>query len=109
ARAFSRRLELKEAPGGVTVLDDCYNGNPASAVAALRTARTLAGEGRLLAVLGDMRELGRFEVEGHREVGAAAAAARLDRLVAFGESAREIARAACAGGVPADHVLETGD
>lgn len=109
ARGFSRRLELKPAPGGFTVLDDCYNANPVSAVAAVRTLRELAGAGRAFAVLGDMRELGAFEVEGHREVGRAAAAARVDGLVAFGPRSVELAAAAVEAGVPADHVLVTAE
>ncbi|HWV38459.1 MAG TPA: UDP-N-acetylmuramoyl-tripeptide--D-alanyl-D-alanine ligase [Vulgatibacter sp.] len=109
ARGFSRRLELKEAPGGVTVLDDCYNGNPASAVAALRTARELAGEGRVIAVLGDLRELGDLEVAGHREVGAAAAACAVAGLVAFGPRSHETAAAAIEGGLAEGAVLRTED
>ncbi len=100
ARGFTRRLELKEAPGGVTVVDDCYNANPSSMLAALRTARELAGEGRVFAVLGDMFELGSQEASGHAEVGAAAAAAGVSGLVAFGERAsNHIASAARDGGV----------
>jgi len=99
ARGFSRRLELKSAPGGVTVVDDCYNANPASMLAALRTARALAGEGRVVALLGDMFELGGLEEAGHREVGAAAAAAKVAGLVAFGSRARWIAEEAKSRGV----------
>ncbi len=107
AKGFLRRLELKPAPGGFTVLDDCYNANPVSAVAAVRTLRELAGSGRAFAVLGDMLELGSFETEGHREVGRAAAAARVDGLVAFGPRSVELAAAAVEAGVPADRVLVT--
>ncbi len=109
AKAFPRRLELKAAPHGVVVLDDCYNGNPASAVAALRTARELAGGGRLVAVLGDLRELGRFEASGHREVGEAAAVARVDGLIAFGSRSLHTASEAAARGVAADSILSTED
>lgn len=99
ARGFARRLEIKQAPGGVTVVDDCYNANPASMRAALRTARELAGAGRVIAVLGDMFELGELEEAGHREVGAAAAAAQVAGLVAFGPRARHIAEEAKSRGV----------
>jgi UDP-N-acetylmuramoyl-tripeptide--D-alanyl-D-alanine ligase len=58
ARPYARRLNIVEAPGGWTVVDDCYNANPASMVAALDTARTLAGPDRVVAVIGDMLELG---------------------------------------------------
>ncbi|AKU91867.1 UDP-N-acetylmuramoyl-tripeptide--D-alanyl-D-alanine ligase [Vulgatibacter incomptus] len=109
AKGFLRRLELKAAPGGVTVLDDCYNGNPASAVAALRTSRALAGEGRVVAVLGDLRELGSFEESGHREVGAAAAEAKVAGLVAFGPRSRTTAAEAAARGIPDAAILSTDD
>lgn len=107
ARGAPRRLELRPAAGGFTVLDDCYNANPASAIAALRTARGLAGPGRLVAVLGDLLELGAQEVAGHEEVGRAAAQAEASVLVAFGPRSGAMARAARAGGVPADAILET--
>lgn len=109
AKGFARRLELKEAPGGFTVLDDCYNGNPASAVAALRTARALAGDGRVVAVLGDLRELGAEERAGHEEVGRAAAAAGVEALVAFGGCADWIAGAARGGGVAEEAICATDD
>jgi UDP-N-acetylmuramoyl-tripeptide--D-alanyl-D-alanine ligase len=73
ARPYLRRLNVLDAPGGLTVLDDCYNANPASMVAALETARGLAGAGRLVAVLGDMLELGPGEAAEHARLGALAA------------------------------------
>ncbi|WP_273380070.1 UDP-N-acetylmuramoyl-tripeptide--D-alanyl-D-alanine ligase [Symbiobacterium thermophilum] len=98
-RNAGNRLRLVEA-GGVRILDDTYNAAPASVIAALEVMRGFAGpEGRCVAVLGDMYELGALEVEGHRQVGMVAA--RLaDELVAVGQLGRHIAegaRAALAG------------
>jgi UDP-N-acetylmuramoyl-tripeptide--D-alanyl-D-alanine ligase len=73
ARPYLRRLNVLDAPGGLTVLDDCYNANPASMRAALETARGLAGAGRVVAVLGDMLELGPGEAEEHARLGVLAA------------------------------------
>jgi UDP-N-acetylmuramoyl-tripeptide--D-alanyl-D-alanine ligase len=73
ARPYARRLNVVETPEGWTVLDDCYNANPASMRAALETARTLAGDGRVVAVLGDMLELGPGELEEHAALGREAA------------------------------------
>jgi len=70
ARPYARRLNVVEAAGGWTVVDDCYNANPASMVAALDTARTLAAGGRVVAVLGDMLELGPGEEQEHVALGA---------------------------------------
>jgi UDP-N-acetylmuramoyl-tripeptide--D-alanyl-D-alanine ligase len=71
ARPYARRLNLLDAPGGVTVLDDCYNANTFSVVAALDTVEHLARaqNGRAVAVLGDMLELGPGELDEHRKVG----------------------------------------
>jgi UDP-N-acetylmuramoyl-tripeptide--D-alanyl-D-alanine ligase len=73
ARPTARRLTVVEGQGGLTVLDDCYNANPASVAAALETARELAGTGRVVAVLGDMLELGAEEAEAHARISEVAA------------------------------------
>ena len=76
-----RRLELRDAPGGIAVLDDCYNANPGSMAAALLTLKALAPSGHAVAVLGDMLELGPAEAQAHRRLGEEAAASA--RQVAF--------------------------
>ncbi len=81
ARPYARRLNLVDAPGGFTVLDDCYNANPASMQAALTTLKSLASGSRAVAVLGDMLELGAEEELAHRTLGERAAAAA--ELLAF--------------------------
>ncbi|HEX8538667.1 MAG TPA: UDP-N-acetylmuramoyl-tripeptide--D-alanyl-D-alanine ligase, partial [Cystobacter sp.] len=71
ARPYARRLNVVDAPHGITVVDDCYNANPASMAAALDTLRSLvAPGGRAVAVLGDMLELGPGEGEEHTRLGA---------------------------------------
>jgi UDP-N-acetylmuramoyl-tripeptide--D-alanyl-D-alanine ligase len=110
ARPPGRRLRLTNIPSsGATLLDDCYNANPASTIAALRTLSELAPEAHRIAVLGDMRELGNTEEQGHREVGKAAAAAKLKLLVAFGPASRHLADAARDAGLPGDRILHTED
>jgi UDP-N-acetylmuramoyl-tripeptide--D-alanyl-D-alanine ligase len=81
ARPHARRLNVLPAAGGVTVVDDCYNANPASMAAALDTLRELARGGRPVAVLGDMLELGDGEAGEHAALGERAAGAA--RLCAF--------------------------
>lgn len=83
AQAHARRLQIVDAPHGVTVVDDCYNANPASMHAALRTVQELASEGRAVAVLGDMLELGSAEVHEHTQLGIAASD-RVALLALFG-------------------------
>jgi len=87
------RMEMHERPDGLLVVNDAYNANPASMVAALDA---LAGIGtrsgrRTVAVLGEMLELGEGAHESHREVGRAAAELGIDVVVVVGEAARGIA------------------
>ena len=62
--------------------------------AALRTLVELDADGKRIAVLGEMRELGDESEHGHREVGEAAAVLKIDHLIAIGSVAAAIARAA---------------
>jgi UDP-N-acetylmuramoyl-tripeptide--D-alanyl-D-alanine ligase len=93
---------------GVTVIDDSYNSNPS----ALRNAlEVMARETRALrkgAVLGEMLDLGEHSIRLHRECGAVAAAAGLDRLITVGgPAAKTLADGAVAGGMAADAVSVT--
>src|SRR5213592_630072 len=87
------RLQIKEIHG-VQFIDDSYNANPDSMKAALRTLVELDTDGKRIAVLGEMRELGEETQRGHLEVGETAAALRVDHLIAIGTVAAAIARAA---------------
>lgn len=102
------RMELVERADGAAVINDSYNANPDSMGAALETlsrvgaARRAARPGaRVLAVLGDMLELGDQAVALHREVGRRAAEAGVDELLAVGEHAADLVAGAAAEGVRA--------
>jgi UDP-N-acetylmuramoyl-tripeptide--D-alanyl-D-alanine ligase len=82
------RLLLVPAINGATVLDDSYNANPASSLAALNLLDELDAR-RKVAVFGDMMELGSFEREGHQMVGDRASQV-VDALYVMGERARTI-------------------
>ncbi len=97
------RLVAVPGPGGSILLDDTYNASPDSTIAALNLLAEL--EGRRLAVLGDMLELGSYEEAGHRMVGARAAAVA-DELWTVGPRARWIAEEATRAGLPAGHVVQ---
>jgi UDP-N-acetylmuramoyl-tripeptide--D-alanyl-D-alanine ligase len=92
------RLEQKVIRG-VQVLDDTYNANPDSMKAALLTLSQMSTNGRRIAVLGRMGELGVESERGHRSVGQAAADLGLDCIVTVGDEATLIAEEAWRGGV----------
>lgn len=102
--AAQLRLVVVPGPQGATILDDTYNASPASTIAALNLLADLPA-GRRIAVLGDMLELGEYEVEGHRKVGCRAATI-VDLLLTLGPRARHIAAEARACGLAGDQVLE---
>jgi UDP-N-acetylmuramoyl-tripeptide--D-alanyl-D-alanine ligase len=102
------RMETFTTDAGVRVLNDAYNANPESTAAALRTARWIAGEARLIAVLGEMAELGPISVEEHDRVGSLAARVRVDRLITVGDAARAVARAALREGMEPQDVATYG-
>jgi len=93
--------------GRVTLIDDAYNASPASVTAALDMLAGLPG--RRVAVLGEMLELGKGAVTGHRDVGTAAAAT-VDVLIVVGDGAAAgIAAGARAAGLDASRILEARD
>jgi UDP-N-acetylmuramoyl-tripeptide--D-alanyl-D-alanine ligase len=99
----SAQVRLMVVPGlhGTTILDDTYNASPASTVAALNLLEEM--DGRKVAVLGGMLELGAYEAEGHRLVGRRAAEV-VSVLVAVGKLAQLVAEEALAVGMPAGAV-----
>jgi UDP-N-acetylmuramoyl-tripeptide--D-alanyl-D-alanine ligase len=96
------RLMTTRTEAGALILDDSYNASPESNLAALNLLEEL--EGRKVAVLGDMLELGIYETEGHEMVGARAAQVA-DLLITAGERAKIIASAALQAGLPREAIL----
>ena len=92
------RLQFWEAHG-VRVLDDAYNANADSMLAALQTLHDFPCAGRRVAVLGDMAELGSHTAEAHVEIGRRSAEFGVQCLIAVGRFAGETARAARSAGV----------
>ncbi len=79
------RLQLKMIDDFI-VLDDAYNANADSMHAAIETLEAFPCEGRRIAVLGDMAELGDTTVPAHEEIGRRAARGKIDYLVAVGKA-----------------------
>jgi UDP-N-acetylmuramoyl-tripeptide--D-alanyl-D-alanine ligase len=115
------RMEVTTRADGVTVINDAYNANPDSMRAALdalaaMTVDRAGSPGRRWAVLGRMAELGVASVDEHEQLGAAVAAAGVDRLVVVGagssgpgEDVAAIADGARRAGLPAASVSDAAD
>jgi len=93
------RLQRCDLRKDITLINDAYNANPNSMAAAMETLRDLANTGRKIAILGDMKELGPSGDRYHREVGAAAAACKLDMLICVGKDGALIAEGAIVAGM----------
>ena len=94
----SMRMEMRTL-GGVRILNDAYNSNPDSLLAALETLETFPTGGKRIAVLGDMAELGQASESAHVEAGQLAARLGLNGLVTVGRWADTTVRAAQEAGL----------
>jgi UDP-N-acetylmuramoyl-tripeptide--D-alanyl-D-alanine ligase len=90
------RMDIRRARG-ITVMDDAYNANPSSMQAALSTLGE--SNGRRVAILGEMKELGPAAEREHEALADAVVRARVALLVSCGGLAAVTARAAAARGV----------
>ncbi len=97
------RLIAVRSKDGALLLDDTYNASPESMLAALNLLSEI--EGRRIAVLGDMLELGRYEWRGHEMVGIRVAEVA-QVLVTVGERGRMIAAAAARAGMPGEVITD---
>jgi UDP-N-acetylmuramoyl-tripeptide--D-alanyl-D-alanine ligase len=95
------RLNTVYSTKGALILDDTYNASPESTMAALNLLHEL--DGRKIAILGDMKELGQYEKQGHEKVGMRAASI-CNELITFGEVSSMIAGAAQQAGLNAKHI-----
>lgn len=84
------RMDIFQTENGIHIIDDTYNANPESMKAAITTLRTLRRNSRSLFVAGDMLELGAQAEALHKQVGAWAAAANIDKLLINGEFANAV-------------------
>ncbi len=97
-RPLKMRLQLWEI-NGVRVLDDAYNANADSMLAALQVMHEMPCAGRRVAVLGEMAELGRHSAAAHEEVGRRAVEFGVEQLFAVGKMAGVMAGAARSAGL----------
>jgi UDP-N-acetylmuramoyl-tripeptide--D-alanyl-D-alanine ligase len=109
ARFPTLRSEVKTLPGGGRLLLDAYNANPSSVRRALEAAAQLAGPGAVIAVLGDMLELGPEAERWHDEIGRYAASLPVGRLITVGMLAGRMADGAGAAGLTAGAIRRCAD
>lgn len=100
------RLKVEKAKCGALVINDSYNANPEAMQGALQVLSMYEGK-KKIAVLGDMYELGKYSESGHRKTGENAYRLKVDRLIAVGELAKDIANGALAAGMAQENVFWT--
>jgi UDP-N-acetylmuramoyl-tripeptide--D-alanyl-D-alanine ligase len=103
--AVDGRMQLVPLPWGITLINDCYNANPASTAAAIDTLARMKGASRGTLVLGDMLELGPEAEEWHCKTGRKAGQAGLDRLFVHGAFAPAVIKGARAAGMAPDRIM----
>ncbi|MEX1047808.1 MAG: UDP-N-acetylmuramoyl-tripeptide--D-alanyl-D-alanine ligase [Actinomycetota bacterium] len=104
ARVSAWRMEVFTNDEGVVVVNDAYNANPQSMAAALKTARWMARNARMAAVLGQMAELGPISLEEHERVGRLVARLGVERLITVGDDASPIANGAAGEGMEPENI-----
>jgi UDP-N-acetylmuramoyl-tripeptide--D-alanyl-D-alanine ligase len=104
-QSYGQRFQVEEI-GGLKVVNDTYNANPGSMLAALEALQGLSRGRRSVVALGDMLELGRHSVAAHRFVGEAVARLGFDYLFTVGEYASVLLEAARDAGMPEERLRQ---
>jgi UDP-N-acetylmuramoyl-tripeptide--D-alanyl-D-alanine ligase len=103
-RQVEGRMDIHRLRGGMTVIDDTYNANPASVMEALKTLSDLKGTNEGIVILGDMLELGEETERLHEEVGRAVADNGVGALFLKGDFSKAVARGALERGFREDRI-----
>lgn len=101
---LQRRMRVYTVANRIRVIDDTFNANPNSVKAAVEVLSKV-GKGKNIAVLGDMMELGRYSIQGHRDVGRYVVGKKVDNLITYGRRAKLIGKVAVSRGFPAKRVV----
>jgi len=104
-RPVAMRSQIKSIEG-LTILEDCYNANPASMKAAVTVLKELGQGKQTIAVVGDMLELGKNTRAMHRDVGAYIADHAVSSLIVCGNLGKEIAWGAKNRGMVASSIFQ---
>ena len=98
------RMNVYTLKDGAVVIDDTYNANPASTMAALKTLNDLKGKNKSIVIFGDMLELGKESERLHEEIGRAMADTGAGSIFLRGDFAGAVARGAIEKGFREDHI-----
>jgi UDP-N-acetylmuramoyl-tripeptide--D-alanyl-D-alanine ligase len=101
-RPVRQRMDIHCMADGTHILNDTYNANPRSVLAAVETIAAIHGDRPWVVVLGEMRELGVSSAVLHYQLGRQIGALGMDRLLTLGALAEHIAQGAREAGLPAD-------
>jgi len=93
--------------GPYHIINDAYNANPDSTIAALETFRKIKTPGRRIFIMGDMLELGQYSSAGHSRVGQAVATAAIDRFYSVGKMTAHATSAAVSAGMRGVYHFDT--
>lgn len=99
-----KRLNIIKCKG-FKIIDDTYNASPNSMEAGLNVLSQIKENGMIIAVLGDMLEMGEWSARAHYDVGRYAAGIKLDYLITVGREAANIAAGAAESGMPDDRIF----
>ena len=96
---FEKRLQVQRLTGGIRLINDVYNANPSSVLAALETLHQMDRIHKKVVILGDMLELGTQSVAAHQDIGRQVARLGFDGLLAVGEFAETLVGAVWKAGM----------
>lgn len=101
------RLNIFTSPGGIKVIDDVYNASPDPMKATIDILKDL-GDGRKIAILGDMLELGSYSQKAHIEVGKFLADRKIHILITQGDESKFIGQGASMAGMNPANIIHKG-
>lgn len=102
------RMRIIDGIKGTSIIDDTYNASPVATEAALGALKEVKAQGKKIAVLGDMLELGKYTTAEHKRIGGIAAGV-CDKLIVVGLRAKGVTQGALAGGLSEKDIIEFGD
>ncbi|HHY77409.1 MAG TPA: UDP-N-acetylmuramoyl-tripeptide--D-alanyl-D-alanine ligase [Clostridiales bacterium] len=103
------RMEIYDTKDNIKIINDSYNANPDSAIAAIEVLKSMPSSGRKVLIIGDMLELGDYTVEGHRKVGEKVAESNIEVLITIGEKAKEVINGALSKGMNKEQIYSFKD